>query len=301
MKKSLQALIITGLLLTVFGTMCGCQSTVQTSQSSSDIIQSSEVEAASNSGKSETKLDIHEEKMPALDIKQNGGGDEQSAFYGAQEISKLGLFSQKFENLVKESCTEKEFQEYMTWSEENDNPVDNKDRPYNINEMPNLPNVVKKYSLNHDKVAEILKDLQKYYTELSSESENAKYADMMIYTDEEIEAIASGDVEKCFNLFTYNTAILKNDLIYTPAYIYNNTMDKLEEAGITAEEIAARTEIYGSFSLTDEQMTALQNKMLKYVALQAEKGNFSGTYKIPTTATFSVPEKIGNATFVTQT
>ncbi len=300
MKKSLQALIITGLLLTVFGTMCGCQSTVQTSQSSSDIIQSSEVEAASNSGKIETKLDIHEEKMPALDIKQNGGGDEQSAFYGAQEISKLGLFSQKFENLVKESCTEKEFQEYMTWSEENDNPVDNKDRPYNINEMPNLPNVVKKYSLNHDKVYEILKDLQKYYAELSSESENAKYADM-IYTDEEIEAIASGDVKKCFNLFTYNTSIMKNDLIYTPAYIYNNTMDKLEEAGITAEEIAARTEIYGSFSLTDEQMTALQNKMLKYVALQAEKGNFSGTYEIPTTATFSVPEKIGNATFVTQT
>ena len=300
MKKSLQALIITGLLLTVFGTMCGCQSTVQTSQSSSDIIQSSEVEVASNSGKSDTKLDIYEEKMPALDIKQNGGGDEQSAFYGAQEISKLGLFSQKFENLVKESCTEKEFQEYMTWSEENDNPVDNKDRPYNINEMPNLPNVVKKYSLNHDKVYEILKDLQKYYTELSSESENAKYADM-IYTDEEIEAIASGDVKKCFNLFTYNTSIMKNDLIYTPAYIYNNTMDKLEEAGITAEEIAARTEIYGSFSLTDEQMTALQNKMLKYVALQAEKGNFSGTYEIPTTATFSVPEKIGNATFVTQT
>ena len=300
MKKSLQALIITGLLLTVFGTMCGCQSTVQTSQSSSDIIQSSEVEVASNSGKSETKLDIYEEKMPALDIKQNGGGDEQSAFYGAQEISKLGLFSQKFENLVKESCTEKEFQEYMTWSEENDNPVDNKDRPYNINEMPNLPNVVKKYSLNHDKVYEILKDLQKYYTELSSESENAKYADM-IYTDEEIEAIASGDVKKCFNLFTYNTSIMKNDLIYTPAYIYNNTMDKLEEAGITAEEIAARTEIYGSFSLTDEQMTALQNKMLKYVALQAEKGNFSGTYEIPTTATFSVPEKIGNATFVAQT
>lgn len=300
MKKSLQALIITGLLLTVFVTMCGCQSTAQTSQSSSDIIRSSEVEATSNSGKSETKLDIHEEKMPALDIKQNGGGDEQSAFYGAQEISKLGLFSQKFENLVKESCTEKEFQEYMTWSEENDNPVDNKDRPYNINEMPNLPNVVKKYSLNHDKVYEILKDLQKYYTELSSESENAKYADM-IYTDEEIEAIASGDVKKCFNLFTYNTSIMKNDLIYTPAYIYNNTMDKLEEAGITAEEIAARTEIYGSFSLTDEQMTALQNKMLKYVALQAEKGNFSGTYEIPTTATFSVPEKIGNATFVTQT
>lgn len=60
--------------------------------------------------------------------------------------------------------------------------------------MPNLPNVVKKYSLNHDKVYEILKDLQKYYTELSSESENAKYADM-IYTDEE-EAIVLRRCEK---------------------------------------------------------------------------------------------------------
>ena len=299
MKKLLKVLIITGLLLAVSVTACGCQSTSQTTSNSSDIVQSSEVETTPSSDKSETKLNIPEEVMPALDIKQNGGGDELSAFYGAQEISRLGLFSIKFENLVKESCTEEELQEYMSWSEENDNPVDNKDRPYNINEMPNLPNVVKKYSLDHDKVAEILKDLQKYYTELSSESENAKYADM-IYTDEEIEAIASGDVEKCFNLFTYNTAILKNDLIYTPAYIYNNTMNKLEEAGITAEEIAARTEIYSSFSLTDEQMTALQNKMLKYVALQAEKGNFGGTYEIPATATFSVPEKIGNAAFVKQ-
>lgn len=299
MKKALNVLIITGLLLAVSVTVCGCQSTPQTSQSSSDIVQSSENKTTLSSSESEVKLDIPEEIMPALDINQNGGGDELSAFYSAQEISKLGLFSIKFENLVKESCTEDELREYMSWSEENDNPVDNKDRPYNINKMPNLPNVVKKYSLDHDKVAEILKDLQKYYTELSSESENAQYADM-IYTDEEIEAIASGDVEKCFNLFTYNTSILKNDLIYTPAYIYNNTMDKLEEAGITAEEITARTEIYSSFSLTDEQMTALQNKMLKYVALQAEKGNFGGTYEIPATATFSVPEKIGNATFVKQ-
>lgn len=56
--------------------------------------------------------------MPALDINQNGGGDELSAFYGAKEISKLGLFSIKFENLVKESCSEEELQEYISWSKE---------------------------------------------------------------------------------------------------------------------------------------------------------------------------------------
>lgn len=297
MKTTLRTLIATGLLLSLTAGICGCQSSSLNSGNSSQITHSTSASSNSELSSEEVKLDIPEEKMPKFDTTENGGGDELSDFYGIKEAARLGAFPIEFENLVKESCTEKEFQEYMTWSEENDNPVDNKDRPYNINEMPNLPNVVKKYSLNHDKVYEILKDLQKYYTELSSESENAKYADM-IYTDEEIEAIASGDVEKCFNLFTYNTLIMKNDLIYTPAYIYNNTMDKLEEAGITAEDIAARTEIYGSFSLTDEQMTALQNKMLKYVALQAEKGDFDGTYEIPVTATFSVPEKIGNATFV---
>ena len=97
MKKLLKVLIITGLLLAVSVTACCCQSTSQTTSNSSDIVQSSEVETTPSSDKSETKLNIPEEVMPALDIKQNGGGDELSAFYGAQEISRLGLFSIKFE------------------------------------------------------------------------------------------------------------------------------------------------------------------------------------------------------------
>ena len=97
MKKLLKVLIITGLLLAFSVTACGCQSTSQTTSNSSDIVQSSEVETTPSSDKSETKLNIPEEVMPALDIKQNGGGDELSAFYGAQEISRLGLFSIKFE------------------------------------------------------------------------------------------------------------------------------------------------------------------------------------------------------------
>ena len=233
--------------------------------------------------------------MPELTAHENGGGDELFAFYGIKEAGRLGAFPKEFEDLVKESCTEKEYEEYVSWSAENDNPVDNKDRPYNINEMPNLPNVVKKYSLDHDKVEAIFKDYQKYYTGLSADAE--EYNDM-IYTDEEIEAIASGDTEKCFDLLSYTSSIKQDDLIYTPVFIYHNTMDKLEEAGITAEEIAERAERFTEFNLTDEQMTAFQNKMLKYVALQAEKGNFSGTYNIPSAVTFSVPEKIGNATFV---
>ncbi len=293
MGKSNKILITIAALLAVAATICSCQSAPETSASTASSITSSS--CASGTEENDTNLKIEEEIMPELTAHENGGGDELFAFYGIKEAGRLGAFPKEFEDLVKESCTEKEYEEYVSWSAENDDPVDNKDRPYNINEMPNLPNVVKKYSLDHDKVEAIFKDYQKYYTELAADAE--EYKDM-IYTDEEIEAIASGDTEKCFDLLSYTSSIKKGDLIYTPVFIYNNTMDKLEEAGITAEEIAERAERFTEFNLTNEQMTAFQNKMLKYVALQAEKGNFSGTYNIPSAATFSVPEKIGNATFV---
>lgn len=293
MGKSNKILITIAALLAVAATICSCQTAPETSASTASSITSSS--CASGTEENDTNLKIEEEIMPELTAHENGGGDELLSFYGIKEAGRLGAFPKEFEDLVKESCTEKEYEEYVSWSAENDDPVDNKDRPYNINEMPNLPNVVKKYSLDHDKVEAIFKDYQKYYTGLSADAE--EYNDM-IYTDEEIEAIASGDTEKCFDLLSYTSSIKKGGLIYTPVFIYNNTMDKLEEAGITAEEIAERAELFTGFNLTNEQMTAFQNKMLKYVALQAEKGNFSGTYNIPSAATFSVPEKIGNATFV---
>ena len=303
MKKLLQALIITGLLLAVSAIVCGCQSEKSQAPTSSDVAsviqQTSEIDSKSEPSQNIDKLNIEEEVMPEIAIHQNVRGEGDSAFYGFH-YEKVGTIPIEIELLLENDYAKEIWEEYCKWSDDNDNPYYNKYDPYNIYDKPNLPNIVRKYSIDHDKVVEILNKRRENFEKSQEKYGASNKGANLIYTDEEIEAIASGNVEKCFNLFTYNTAILKNDLIYTPAYIYNNTMDKLEEAGITAEEIAARTEIYGSFSLTDEQMTALQNKMLKYVALRAEKGNFSGTYEIPATATFSVPEKIGNATFVKQ-
>lgn len=304
MKTTLRTLIATGLLLSLTAGICGCQSEKSQAPTSSDVAsviqQTSEIDSKSEPSQNIDKLNIEEEVMPEIAIHQNVRGEGDSAFYGFH-YEKVGTIPIEIELLLENDYAKEIWEEYCKWSDDNDNPYYNKYDPYNIYDKPNLPNIVRKYSIDHDKVVEILNKRRENF-EKSQEKYGAsnKGANLM-YTDEEIEAIASGEVEKSFDFIDFDVPIRKGDLIYTPAYIYNNSMDKLEEAGITAEEIAARTEIYGSFSLTDEQMTALQNKMLKYVALQAEKGNFSGTYKIPTTATFSVPEKIGNATFVTQT
>ena len=119
-----------------------------------------------------------------------------------------------------------------------------------------------------------------------------------IYTDEEIEAIASGDVQKCYDLVTFTKSIRKGNFIYTPAYIYTATMEEIEAAGITAQELADRAFYFTTFSLSGEQLTAFQNKLLTYIAKSAQEGKFSGTYIIPYEATLSVPERIGNAEFI---
>ena len=118
------------------------------------------------------------------------------------------------------------------------------------------------------------------------------------YTDEEIEAIASGDVQKCYDLVTFTKSIRKGNFIYTPAYIYTATMEEIEAAGITAQELADRAFYFTTFSLSGEQLTAFQNKLLTYIAKSAQEGKFSGTYIIPYEATLSVPERIGNAEFI---
>lgn len=295
MGKSNKILITIAALLAVAATICSCQTAPETSASTASSITSSS--CASGTEENDTNLKIEEEIMPELDKNANiYSKNEKYNFFGIG-YEKAGTIPLEIEAFIEENYPDEVWEEYSTWCDENDNPYYNKEKPVNIKETPNLPNIVRKYSLDHDKVSEILNKRRESYKKLI-ESGTIDNDPELIYTDEEIEIIASGDVEKFFDLFDYAVSIRKDDLIYTPAYIYNNAMDKLEEAGITAEEIAERAERFTEFNLTNEQMTAFQNKMLKYVALQAEKGNFSGTYNIPSAATFSVPEKIGNATFV---
>lgn len=260
---------------------------------------SNAVEEISSDEIVEIPLIFEEVKMPPLSTNSGGGGDELGNFYGVSETN-VGLIPVELNRLIEESCPEGTLEDYYKWSEEYEKERYNVDKvpPINIEEAPFFPNIVRKYSLDHDKIVEMLKKRNEVYKQQASDYSLGDEYSEYIYTDEEIEAIASGDVQKCYDLVTFTKSIRKGNFIYTPAYIYTATMEEIEAAGITAQELADRAFYFTTFSLSGEQLTAFQNKLLTYIAKSAQDGKFSGTYIIPYEATLSVPKRIGNAEFI---
>lgn len=260
---------------------------------------SNAVEEISSDEIVEIPLTFKEVKMPPLSTHSGGGGDELGNFHGISE-AKFGLIPLELDRLIEESCPEGTLEDYYKWSEEYEKERYNLDKvpPINIEEAPFFPNIVRKYSLDHDKIVEMLKKRNDVYKQQAADYNLSDEYSEYIYTDEEIEAIASGDVQKCYDLVTFTKSIRKGNFIYTPAYIYTATMEEIEAAGITAQELADRAFYFTTFSLSGEQLTAFQNKLLTYIAKSAQKDKFSGTYIIPYEATLSVPKRIGNAEFI---
>lgn len=260
---------------------------------------SNAVEEISSDEIVEIPLTFKEVKMPPLSTHSGGGGDELGNFHGISE-AKFGLIPLELDRLIEESCPEGTLEDYYKWSEEYKKERYNLDKvpPINIEEAPFFPNIVRKYSLDHDKIVEMLKKRNDHYKQLIADGYSSDEYSEYIYTDEEIEAIASGDVQKCYDLVTFTKSIRKGNFIYTPAYIYTATMEEIEAAGITAQELADRAFYFTTFSLSGEQLTAFQNKLLTYIAKSAQEDKFSGTYIIPYEATISVPKRIGNAEFI---
>ena len=260
---------------------------------------SNAVEEISSNEIVEIPLTFEEVKMPPLSTHSGGGGDELGNFHGISE-AKFGLIPLELDRLIEESCPEGTLEDYYKWSEEYEKQHYNLDKipPINIEEVPFFPNIVRKYSLDHDKIVEMLKKRNDVYKQQAADYNLGDEYSEYIYTDEEIEAIASGDVQKCYDLVTFTKSIRKGNFIYTPAYIYTATMEEIEAAGITAQELADRAFYFTTFSLSGEQLTAFQNKLLTYIAKSAQEDKFSGTYIIPYEATISVPKRIGNAEFI---
>lgn len=260
---------------------------------------SNAVEAITSDTIAKAPLTFEEVKMPPLSTHSSGGGDELGNFHGISEV-KFSLIPLELDRLIEESCPEGTLEDYYKWSEEYEKQHYNLDKipPINIEEVPFFPNIVRKYSLDHDTIVEMLKKRNDVYKQQAADNNLGDEYSEYIYTDEEIEAIASGDVQKCYDLVTFTKSIRKGNFIYTPAYIYTATMEEIEAAGITAQELADRAFYFTTFSLSGEQLTAFQNKLLTYIAKSAQEDKFSGTYIIPYEATLSVPKRIRNAEFI---
>lgn len=263
--------IVTALAMLVSVFTVGCNAEVTPTQSDSQSVNS------------KPQLQIEEEVMPTLELSKLGGGDDKSNLY-SYGMLKLGAIYDEISAYVKENG---DYEEFTEWTKTNGEILaERMTKPLDCTELPSLPSVVKKYNIPKETVEEILK---KYNSTAQNEED--------IYSDEEIKAISEGNVEKAFELMKGEYVVVNNGKVYVPGYIYNCNMETLEKEGIKAEELLSKAALYETLPLNDEQQKAFQNKILKYAALKADKGELSGEYKISEVADFKIDEVIGNAKF----
>ena len=227
-------------------------------------------------------LHIEEEIMPKLELSELGGDDKAVLFsYGTL---KLGAIYDEISDYIKENG---DYEGFLKFTSTNAEILsDRMKKPLDVNELPSLPAVVKKYKVPAEIVRNTLKTQNSY-----AQNEDD------VYSDEEITAISEGNVERAFELMKGDYVIVKNGKVYVPGYIYNCDMSQLEKENITADELLSRSAIFEGVPLKPDQQTALQNKILKYAALKADKGELSGEYKISKYADYAISETIKNATF----
>ena len=90
------------------------------------------------------------------------------------------------------------------------------------------------------------------------------YLNNNLITYEHLDIIFSGDVELITKTFATDLSIVVGDRIYSPEWVYMHSPDEYKAAGITAEDILSRVELYSGIYFTDEARQAFSEKLSAY-------------------------------------
>jgi len=236
----------------------------------------------------EVALDVPQIDLPYENIPQDGfsqndilqnpfeamGMPDPFIHYGGTEYRDFFIaLNQRlsFRDLVEET-----FQEYLEmtnreyWDLFNDKTIVETvlDRALSncLMESSNIYSAIILFDIPNEIVLEALMRFNDRQDEFAEWSEvNYDYFMSMKFTDDEIEAFLSRDVEIVMNQFATEHAIIINDKFFTPFWIYINTSEAYAEAGITLEMIQEKLPLYAEFSFTAEATLAFEKKLSEFL------------------------------------
>lgn len=134
--------------------------------------------------------------------------------------------------------------------------------PFDIANSFSLLSFAIDFDLNYEELKQALVAISKSQKERESD---------IVFSDEEIEAIASKNIEKCRELFPTNTSVRVDNLCYSPYFVLENSFEYLDEIGIKAEELLDKSDMYDEIPISTSKLTSLTNKVLEYVDFKTKK------------------------------
>jgi hypothetical protein len=123
-----------------------------------------------------------------------------------------------------------------------------KNPPDSLLGYPNIYSFIKEFGLTDEQVLEAMPG-----------SDNPQ-----LLSSDEMKTLVSGDLETVTAEFASDYAIVINDHIYSPSWVYTHTTDAYAIAGITPEKLAEKKSVYKDLPFTDEARAAFEAKIDSY-------------------------------------
>lgn len=141
----------------------------------------------------------------------------------------------------------------------------------NSNEMPcdiedyiNIYSFMAFFDIPAEEVCRILEKSNDFYLDLINDNAGSGLW-TAVFTDDELEALGTGDKAIITAQFASDLSIVIDDKIYSPNWVYYHTAEDYAACGITAEMLEETAPGYAAINFTAEAREALENKLSDYL------------------------------------
>ncbi len=125
--------------------------------------------------------------------------------------------------------------------------------PSNLKEFVNMYSFIEYFGISNE---EAYAEYEKYLYPI---------AGTPLMTQEELDTILSRDEEAIIEMFKSDYAIVIGTNIYTPEWMYQNSLETWQSAGITPEMVKEKISLYKNIGFTLLAKDAFENKLAKFI------------------------------------
>lgn len=180
-------------------------------------------------------------------------GDQNDSFYHPC-IAKFDNIIDLVYDLAHDSAA------FQTWAEE----MNQIETPCRIDEYVNIYSFMLHFNISADDVCAALQEYNGMQEQWQDER-GIPINSTTYYSEEDLEALKSGDMATVTEHFASEYSIVVGDNIYSPNWIYYHTADDYTACGITADEIKAHTDQYSEINLEADALSAFESKISDYI------------------------------------
>jgi len=205
--------------------------------------------ASSEANEIQSSMLVEKEQMPPPfeESASESGGDEKVIYYAPMNF----FLSAIPYDLIQSVGVDK----YEQWKAEMKETQSDR---YDIENSINLYSFCKYFKISNEQLESFIEK------QMQTDKENG-ITDSWDKND--LEILLSDDINKIRQHFISEYAILSNDKIYTPEWIYTHTIQAYEAEEIPPELIEEKMELYKDIPFSSKALDALEKKLNSYIKM----------------------------------